>query len=54
MLGEAKKCVPEAKTPFVRCNCKWEDNIKVDPKEIMGKVWMSFMWLKMEIIASLL
>jgi hypothetical protein len=45
---------PEAKRPFVRCNYRGEDNIKVDPKGIMGKVWITFLWLKMGMISSLL
>ena len=41
--GAAEKCIqglegePEGKRPYARPRCKWEDNIKIDLKDSVGR-----------------
>jgi hypothetical protein len=49
--GRDEKCQqylvrkPEGKRPLKRPRCRWEDNIRMDLKEI-GKVGTGFIWLR--------
>jgi hypothetical protein len=31
-------------SPLGRPKCRWEDNVKIDLKEISGRVWAGFIW----------
>jgi hypothetical protein len=33
---------PEGKRPVRRPGCRWEDNIKMDLKEVGRRVWIGF------------
>ena len=38
---------PEGKRPVVRPRRRWEDNIKMDLKEVgCGKIWTALIWLR--------
>jgi len=37
---------PERKRPHERPRCKWDDNIRMDLKEIGWKVWTGCIWLR--------
>jgi hypothetical protein len=37
---------PERKRPLGKHRHKWEDNIKVDHREIGFGVWIGFIWLR--------
>jgi hypothetical protein len=37
---------PEEKKPLGRRGIRWEDDIKIDLKEMVMKVWTEFMWLR--------
>jgi hypothetical protein len=37
---------PEVKGPLRRLRYWWEDNIKMDVREISGRVWIAFIWLR--------
>jgi hypothetical protein len=45
---------PEGKKLLGRPRHRWEDNIKMDPKESIGKVWIRFIWLRAELGVGLL
>jgi hypothetical protein len=36
----------DRKRKIRRTGCKWEDNIKIDLREIGRLVWTEFMWLR--------
>jgi hypothetical protein len=38
----------EGRSPLGRPRRRWEDNIRMDPKEIVWKVWTGFVWLEIE------
>jgi hypothetical protein len=35
---------PEGKRSLVRPRRRWEDNIKMDRREILFRVWIGFIW----------
>jgi hypothetical protein len=37
---------PEGKMLLGRPRCRWEDNIKMDLREIDGAVWTGLTWLR--------
>jgi hypothetical protein len=37
---------PEGRRPLGRPRCKWEDNIKMDFKELDGMAWPGLIWLR--------
>jgi hypothetical protein len=37
---------PEGRRPLGRPRCKWEDNIKMDLREIGLGMWIGFIWLR--------
>jgi hypothetical protein len=37
---------PKAKRPLGRCRCRWEENIKMDLREIGIKKRTGFCWLR--------
>jgi hypothetical protein len=37
---------PEGKTQLGRPRCRWDDNIRMNVKEIMWKVWTGCVWLR--------
>jgi hypothetical protein len=39
-------CRPERRRTIGSPRCRWEDNIKVDLREIGFGVWIGFMWLR--------
>jgi hypothetical protein len=39
---------PEEKRPVGRPKCRWEDNIKMDFKEVGCGVWTGLSWLRIE------
>jgi hypothetical protein len=39
----------EGKRPLGRTRQRWEDNIRIDLREIGGKVWIEFIWLRIMI-----
>jgi hypothetical protein len=41
MVGKSK-----GKRPLKRPRCRWEDNIKMNIKEIGLRAWIGFMWLR--------
>jgi hypothetical protein len=44
----------EGKRPLRRHRHRWEDNIIMDLREMCGKVWTGFNWLRMGIRGRLL
>jgi hypothetical protein len=36
---------PDVKRPLVRSRRRCEDNVRIDLREIGGKVWTGFVWL---------
>jgi len=40
----AKK--PEGKRPLGRPRLRWEDNIKMNPQEVVWGVWTGSIWLR--------
>jgi hypothetical protein len=59
-MGEGRKVYrvlmgkPEGKSPLERARCRWEDGIKMDPREFVGGVWSGFTWLRIGIAGGLL
>jgi hypothetical protein len=45
---------PEGKRPLERPRCRWEDEIKMDLREIGWWVWSGFTWLRIGIFGRLL
>jgi hypothetical protein len=45
---------PEWKRPLERCGRGWENNIKIDLREIGSRVWTRFIWLWIGIDSRLL
>jgi hypothetical protein len=45
---------PERKRPFKRRRRRWEDGIKMDPREIGWGVWSGFTWLRIGLVGVLL
>jgi hypothetical protein len=45
---------PEGKRPLERPRCRWEDNIKVDLREIGWVLWTGLMWLRIGTSGGLL
>jgi len=45
---------PEGKRPLGRPRCSWEDNIRMDLREIGGRVWTEFIWLRIGTRVALL
>jgi hypothetical protein len=39
---------PQGKRPLGRPRCRWEDNIKMDPRKWDVGVWTGFGWLRIE------
>jgi hypothetical protein len=40
---------------YLICNrCRWEDNIKMYLREIVGMVWIGFAWLRIGIFGGVL
>jgi hypothetical protein len=37
---------PEGKRSLGRPACRWEDNIRMDLKETVERVWTGFIWLR--------
>jgi hypothetical protein len=37
---------PEGKAPLGKPKRRWEDNIRLDVKEMCGKVWTGCIWLR--------
>jgi hypothetical protein len=37
---------PEVKIPFRRLRPKWKDNIKIDIRELVQRVWVGLNWLR--------
>jgi hypothetical protein len=37
---------PEAKRRLGRRTYRWEDNIRIDLREIVWKLWTGFIWLR--------
>jgi hypothetical protein len=44
----------EEKRPLERPRCRWEDGIKMDPREIGCRVWTTFTWLRIGTVGGLL
>jgi hypothetical protein len=44
----------QGKRPLGRPRHRWEDNIRMDIREIGGKVWTGFIWLRIGISGRLL
>jgi hypothetical protein len=56
-MGNAYKILvgnPEEKRPLGRHKYSWEDNIKMDIREIGGKVWTEFIWIRIGTSCTLL
>jgi hypothetical protein len=45
---------PEGRRPLGRPRCRWEDNIKMDLRELRLEVRIGFIWLRIEIVGWLL
>jgi hypothetical protein len=45
---------PEGKRPLERPRRRWEDGIKMDPREIGWGVWSGFTWLRIGTAGGLL
>jgi hypothetical protein len=45
---------PEGKTPLRRLRRKWEDNIRIDVRELWREVWTRFIWHKVGTSGGLL
>jgi hypothetical protein len=45
---------PEGMRPLGRFGCRWEDNIRMDLREIGQKVWTAFIWCRVGISCVLL
>jgi len=45
---------PEGKRQHVRPVCRWEDNIRMDLREIKGQVWNGCSWLRIGTSGGLL
>jgi hypothetical protein len=45
---------PEGKRPLGRPRCRWEDDIRMDLREVGWKVWNGFLWLQIWISGRLL
>jgi hypothetical protein len=45
---------PEGKVPLRKTRSRWEDNIRMDLREISGKLWTGSMWLRIDISGGLL
>jgi hypothetical protein len=45
---------PKGKRPLCRPRHRWENNIKIDFREMVGVVWNGFIWLRVEISGVLL
>jgi hypothetical protein len=45
---------PEGKRPFKRPGRRWEDWVKMDPREIGWGVWSGFTWLRIGTVGGLL
>jgi hypothetical protein len=45
---------PEGKRPLERPRRKWEDGLKMDPREIGWGVWSGSTWLRIGIFGGLL
>jgi len=45
---------PERKRPLERTRHRWEDNIRMDLREVRGKVWSGCIWLRIGTSGGLL
>jgi hypothetical protein len=45
---------PEGKRPLGRSRSMWEDNIKMDLREMDEVVWTGFIWMRIGTIGELL
>jgi hypothetical protein len=45
---------PEGKRPGGRSRCRWEDNIRMDLREMWWEEWTGFMWLRIGTSGGLL
>jgi hypothetical protein len=57
-MGEERKLYkvlmekPEGKRPLGRPRCRWEDEIRINLREIGGGVWIGFDWLRIRTVSS--
>jgi hypothetical protein len=40
----------EGEIPLGRPECRWDDNIKMDLREMAGVIWTALIWLRMVIV----
>jgi hypothetical protein len=43
---------PKGKKPLGRPRRRWEDGIRMDLREIGGRVWSGFSWLRIGMVAG--
>jgi hypothetical protein len=51
-MGHRNACIvlirkPGEKTPLGRPRCRWENSIRMDVREMDGRVWNGFIWLRL-------
>jgi hypothetical protein len=56
--GRGEKCIligkPEERRPVGRPRHRWEDNIRMDLREMGGEVWTGFVWFRIGTSGGLL